>query len=395
MRILHLLIIALLMASCTREKFPADPLAQLSILYANPSPELETRWISPENPGGEKGKGAMTNRGAKGNAFYIVQPGDTQVLMDVKSAGMIRRIWVSGTIAVNEEQRRKVLLEMFWDGADAPAVSVPFGDFFGVAHGLLVPFENQLFFSPEGRSFNCHIPMPFKKAAYITITNHSSSEVWIWYDINWLKTNILPKDLLYFHATYHRDTSTTPGEDFEILPRIEGKGRFIGSKIGVIGGEAYRGTWFGEGEVKMYLDGDSDHPTLVGTGTEDYIGSGWGQGTFSGRYAGSLVADKEKDIYAFYRFHLDDPVYFHHDLRVTIQQMGNANKNRILEIMKVSSDVKPVWFLDQRSGKTKQGRLLDDENPNLFFEDDFPITSTNYYRSDDVCATAYFYLDRN
>ena len=371
-----------------------DPLAGLNTLYSNFSEDIETRWISPENPTGDKGKGGTTNKGAKGNAFFIVQPGDTQVLMDVEGPGIIRRIWVSGTIAVNEEQRRAVKLEMYWDGADTPAVSAPFGDFFGIAHGELVPFENQFFFSPEGRSFNCTIPMPFKKSALIKITNNSSSEVWIWYDINYLVFGSLPEDLLYFHANYRRDTSTVPGEDFEILPELDGKGRFIGSNIGVIGGEAYMGTWFGEGEVKIYLDGDTDYPTLVGTGTEDYIGSGWGQGEYSGRYAGSLISDRENDIYAFYRYHLDDPVYFHKDIRVTLQQMGNANKNRILEMMKLTDNIEPVWFLDQRSGKTKQGRLLEPENEGLFEQDDFPITSTNYYRSDDVCATAYYYLDR-
>jgi len=366
-----------LLASCTRNDQPYDPLTRMNNLFSNPSPGIETRWISPENPTGEKGKGGMTNKGAKGNAFFVVQPGESQVLMDASGPGMITRIWVSGTVAVNEEQRRAVKLEMYWDGSETPAVSAPFGDFFGIAHGKLVPFENQLFFSPEGRSFNCTLPMPFKKSAYIAIHNGSSSEVWIWYDINYLKISNLPEDILYLHASYHRDTSTVPGVDFEILPRVEGKGRFLGSNIGVMGGEAYRGTWFGEGEVKIYLDGDTDYPTLAGTGTEDYIGSGWGQGEYSGRYAGSLISDRENDIYAFYRFHLDDPVYFHKDIRVTIQQMGNANKNHILEMMKITDEIKPVWFLDQRSGKTKQGRLLDPGNQDLFESDDFPVTSTN------------------
>lgn len=355
---------------------------------------VRSRWISPENPTGEKGKGGMTNKGAKGNAFYIVQPGETKTLMDVKGSGIIQRFWMSGTIGKNREQRRAVRIDMFWDGAKKPAVSAPIGDFFGVAHGLLFPFENKLFLSPEGRSFNSYVKMPYKKSALITITNESSSEVWFWYDINYLEVDNLPESTLYFHTFWNRDLKTTLGEDYSILPKVYGSGRFIGTNIGVIGDQHYQGTWFGEGEVKIYLDGDKELPTLAGTGTEDYIGTGWGQGEFSNQYFGSLVSNKEHDIYAFYRYHIEDDVYFHKDCKVTIQQMGNSNKTNILKMIEEGAEVQPVWFVDKRDSKTKQGRLLEKGNENLFNSSDFPIISTNYYRSDDVCATAYFYLDK-
>jgi hypothetical protein len=355
---------------------------------------VRSRWISPENPTGEKGKGGMTNKGAKGNAFYIVQPGETKTLMDVKGSGIIQRFWMSGTIGKNREQRRAVRIDMFWDGAKKPAVSAPIGDFFGVAHGLLIPFENKLFLSPEGRSFNSNVKMPYKKSALITITNESSSEVWFWYDINYLEVDNLPESTLYFHTFWNRDLKTTLGEDYSILPKVDGSGRFIGTNIGVIGDQHYQGTWFGEGEVKIYLDGDKELPTLAGTGTEDYIGTGWGQGEFSNQYFGSLVSNKEHDIYAFYRYHIEDDVYFHKDCKVTIQQMGNSNKTNILKMIEEGAEVQPVWFVDKRDSKTKQGRLLEKGNENLFNSSDFPIISTNYYRSDDVCATAYFYLDK-
>lgn len=379
--------------SCSGNKQESS-IVQLSNLYQAAPPNVETRWVSPENPTGERGKGGMTNKGAKGNAFYIVQPGETKALFNVKGAGIIQRFWMSGTIATSREQRRAVRIDMFWDGANKPAVSAPIGDFFGVAHGLLFSFESKLFFSPEGRSFNCNVPMPFRKSAYITITNESSKEVWIWYDINYLKVDKLQKDVLYFHAYWNRNIKTTLGKDYTILPKVEGNGRFIGSNIGFIGDEHYRGTWFGEGEVKIYLDDDNEYPSLVGTGTEDYIGSGWGQGTFSNQYVGSLIADRKNDIYAFYRFHLEDNVYFHKNCKVTIQQMGSSNKNRIIEMQKNGGEAQPVWFIDQREDKTKQGRLLEKGNETLFDSSDFPNTSTNYYRSDDVCATAYFYLDK-
>ncbi|HRX10199.1 MAG TPA: DUF2961 domain-containing protein [Draconibacterium sp.] len=365
-----------------------------NILYSPVPAGVKTRWISPENPTGEKGKGGATNKGAKGNAFFIVQPGETKILMDVKGQGIIQRIWVSGTLATSAEQRRAVRLDMFWDGAVKPAVSAPFGDFFGTAHGLLFPFESKLFVSPEGRSFVSNVKMPFKKSAHISITNESASEVWIWYDINYLEVDKLPENILYFHAYWNRNVKTTLAEDYTILPKVEGSGRFIGTNIGIIGDEHYKGTWFGEGEVKIFLDGDTDLPTLVGTGTEDYIGTGWGQGEFSNLNSGSVISNKEFDIYAFYRFHTEDAVFFNENCKVTIQQMGNSTKSHILNMIEKGAELQPVWFLDNRNAETKHGHLLDEGNGDLFNSPDFPETSTNFYRSDDVCATAYFYLDK-
>jgi hypothetical protein len=359
-----------------------------------PQPGTNTRWVSPENPTGEKGKGGLTNKGAKGNAFFIVQPGMKQVLFDVRGAGIIKRMWMSGSIGVNEEQRRAVRIDMYWDGSTKPAVSAPIGDFFGIGQGLLTKFDNELFASPEARSFNFFIPMPYRKSAYITITNESSSEVWIWYDINYLEMDRLPDDLMYFHAYWNRDLKTKAGQDYVILPEVHGTGRYLGTNISVIGDSLCRGSWFGEGEVKIYLDGDKDTPSLTGTGTEDYIGSGWGQGEFACRYSGSLVSDRENDIYAFYRYHITDPVFFHLNCRVTIQQMGNSSREAILKMIEKGADVKPVWFLDQTSPVTKQGRLLESDSKYKFTDRDFPGTGGNFYRSDDVAATAYFYLDK-
>jgi hypothetical protein len=363
-------------------------------MYAPVPSGVETRWISPENPTGEKGVGGKSNKGAKGNAFYIIQPGETKVLMDVKGSGIIQRIWMSGTIGRRKAPRREVRIDMYWDDAKKPAVSAPIGDFFGTAHGLLFPFESKLFLSPEGRSVNSNVKMPYKKSALITITNESDSEFWLWYDINFLKVDKLPENILYFHTYWSRNLNTTLGDDFIILPQVNGSGRYIGTNIGVIGNEHYQGSWFGEGEVKIYLDGDNKFPSLVGTGTEDYIGTGWGQGAFSNQYVGSLISNKEHDIYAFYRYHLEDYVFFHKDCKVTIQQMGSSNKKDLIKMMEKGADVKPVWFLDKRDSITKQGRLLEPGNEHLFNSPDFPIISTNYYRSDDVCATAYFYLDK-
>jgi len=107
--------------------------------------------------------------------------------------------------------------------------------------------------------------MPFRQSAFITVTNESQTELWLWYDINYTQMDKLPKDAMYFHAYWHRDLKTKPGVDFEIMPEVYGVGRYLGTNIGVIGDSLTRGTWFGEGEVKIYLDGDTEFPTLVGT----------------------------------------------------------------------------------------------------------------------------------
>lgn len=370
-------------------------------LFTAPQLTTKTRWISPENPTGAKGNAGRTNKGAKGNAFYIMQPGATQILMDVKGAGIVQRMWMSGTIARNAEQRRAVVINMYWDNTRKPAVSAPIGDFFGVGLGMMVKFDNELFSNPEGRSFNFTIPMPFRTAAKIEVVNESSSQVLFWYDINYLKMEEVPEGAMYFHAYWSRDLKTELGKDFQLLPKLEGSGRYLGANIGVIGDKGYLGSWFGEGEVKVFLDGDTDHPTLQGTGTEDYIGTGWGQGEYIGQRFGSLISNKELDIYAFYRFHTADPVYFHEDIKVTIQQMGNSNRANLRKMKRAGMEFIPVWHLETHGQDilnakgipVEHVRFLDMKNPPDVMNDDFPAGgSTNYYRRDDVSATAYFYL---
>lgn len=303
-------------------------------LFTAPNPDVKTRWISPENPTGEKGKAGLTNKGAKGNAFYIIQPGEIKILMDVQGAGIVQRMWMSGTIARNAEQRRGVTINMYWDGSEKPAVSAPIGDFFGLGLGMMANFDSELFSSPEGRSFNFTIPMPYRNGAKMEIVNESSSQVLLWYDINYVEMERVPNDAMYFHAYWSRNLKTELGKDFEILPKLNGTGRFLGTNVGVIGDKGYLGSWFGEGEVKVFLDGDLDHPTLQGTGTEDYIGTGWGQGEYYSRRFGSLVSNKEHDIYAFYRYHTADAVFFHENIKVTIQQMGSSNRSDLRKMIK-------------------------------------------------------------
>ena len=352
----------------------------------------ETRWISPENPTGAKGAGARENKGAKGHAFETIAVGRSQALAEIQGAAIIDRIWM--TIEDRSpEALRGLKLEMYWDGARTPAVSVPLGDFFLHGAGEMVPLETALFASPEGRSFVCYVPMPFRTGARIVVTNESAKPVnLIFFDVNYRKVASQPKDTLYFHAWWSRDRATRLGEDFRILPRIQGRGRFLGASVTLLTNPVYEKTWWGEGEVKIALNGDRrDSPTLVGTGAEDYIGTAWGQGAYINRFQGAPIATWEGEgRWTFYRFHIPDPVWFHRDIEVSLQQIGGARKAIVQGLLAKGARLIPVT-IDPGSRNNFQklletGKRLDD--PSL------PDGHTNYYRSDDVAAVAYFYLDR-
>jgi len=347
-------------------------------------------WSSFENITAEKGKGGMENNGAKGHPSNGIEPGETKVLLKVKGSGIVNRIWAT----INDrspEMLRSLKFEMFWDGEKKAAVSVPFGDFFGIGLGQTATYHNAFFANPEGRSFLCFIPMPFKTGAKIQITNESGKRLsHLFFDINFEKVNEWKNDYLYFHSYWSRDTATTLAKDFEVLPAISGKGRFLGMNVGVIANPIYKNFWWGEGEVKIYLDGDKQFPSLVGTGTEDYIGTGWGQGEFYNDYSGCLIANKNNTDWAFYRYHVPDPIFFKKDLMVSLQQMGGNRKDSVIALQKRGVPMLPVGIDDQKTIHPlyEKGKVPKLDAPGL------PDGFSNFYRSDDVSATAYFYLDK-
>jgi hypothetical protein len=352
----------------------------------------QPRWASPENPDGAKGQGGRENRGAKGHPFDTIRAGQSLTLADIQGAGVIRRIWI--TISDRSPRMlRSLRLEMYWDGAAAPAVSVPFGDFFGPGLGQTTAFENALFSSPEGRSFNAVVPMPFRTGARLVLANDSGTVLdRVYYDVDYTLGDVHGPEMLYFHASWRRTPATALAEDFEILPAVEGRGRYLGTSVGVITDPAYGETWWGEGEVKVYLDGDRAQPTLVGTGTEDYIGTGWGQGVYVHRYQGAPVADKAKRLWAFYRFHVPDPIFFSRGCRVTLQQMGGASKAEVLQLVRAGVPLTPVTL--DAGDRDRFLLLLERTAPVALDDPSLPDGWVNFYRRDDVSATAYYYLDR-
>ena len=376
---MKLLVVALCFASFT---------LQAQELYTLPK-KTTTAWTSFENPTGSKGSGGKENKGAKGHANDFIKPGETKVLMDVSGAGIIQRIWMT---LDNRSPRalRALKIEMFWDGEKKPAVSVPVGDFFGNGLSRTTAFENVFFSNPEGRSFNCIIPMPFKKGARITLTNEGDMQQNLFYDVNFSRVESHEADVAYFHAYWNRNHQTRLGVDFEILPNISGRGRFLGCNMGIITSWAYERSWWGEGEVKMYVDGDKELPTLIGTGTEDYIGTAWGQGSFAHMYQGCPVADEAARQWTFYRYHVPDPVYFTSNIKVTIQQMGGDVTPNVKKMAQAGAPLIPVTV----ATSTGFIKLLEMEKAPKLSDTDFPDGWTNFYRLDNYSSTAYFYLDK-
>ena len=355
--------------------------------------DSRTHWISPENPTGAPGLGGQENRGAKGHAFETIPAGQSHVLADISGAGIIDRIWM--TIEDRSpEALRGLKLEIFWDGASTPAVSVPLGDFFLHGAGQMVPMETALLTSPEGRSFVSYIPMPFRSGARIVVTNESPRQVnLIFYDINYRALPDQPQDSLYFHAWWSRERATRLGRDFRILPRIEGRGRFLGASVTVLTNPVYNDTWWGEGEVKIFLDSDRAHASLVGTGAEDYIGTAWGQGAYINRFQGAPIATwDDGGRWTFYRFHIPDPIFFSSAIEVTLQQIGGARKAIVLDLQRAGAPLIPVTI--DPGSRTNFQQLLTRDPPVPLSNPSLPDGHTNFYRSDDVAAVAYFYLDR-
>jgi hypothetical protein len=362
--------------------------AQVKEVFEMPE-NIQTRWSSFENPTAEKGVGGQVAKGSKGYPYHLMQPGESVELLNVEGSGIIHRIWMTVDDLFNKpEEFRSMKIEMYWDGSEKAAVSAPLEDFFNQVFGIMTAFDNALFSSPEGRSFMSYVQMPFRSSARIVVTNESKVQPHrLFYDVNLTMVETLPENTMYFHAYWQRDKATTPGVDFEIVPHMKARGRFLGCNIGIVNSHRYSG-WWGEGEVKVYLDGDDMFPTLVGTGTEDYIGSGWSQGVFHTNFMGSSIIDDENGKYAFYRFHMKDPVYFYDDVKITIQQMGGTQKGTLRKMMEEGKPAIPVCYIIETK---EQLNFFDGE---ASFSDDTYGDGvwTNYYRQDDVCATSYFYL---
>jgi hypothetical protein len=301
----------------------------------------QSRSISAENPTGEKGKGGMAvpdpnglssdlGIGWKVNPWVLVKKGETVTLADIKGPGMITHIW---TTAGSEKFFRDCVLRFYWDDETEPSIEVPYGDFFCNGWGVQVNVLSiPINVNPLG-GFNSYWPMPFRKSAKITIQNNRMVDLdKLFYQIDYVLTDV-PADSMYLHAQWRRQNPIPRGQEYTIIDGIKGKGRFAGVYL-AWGQNSNK--WWGEGEVKFYIDGDTEFPTYCGTGLEDYFGGAWGfitnnhkaYETFSAPYLGYhqlikpdgyMVANMRHGLY---RWHILDPVFFREDFKATIQPLG-------------------------------------------------------------------------
>ena len=333
---------AVLQAGCVLLLAPAAALAQVpggapSLYDLNTG--LVSRSISFENPTGAPGEGGkVANKlgvGRKGSANKTIKPGETVQLCDIQGSGTIRHLWMTTVRHPGAEVLEGCVLRVWWDGQDHPSIECPIGNLFGMAHGQMTPYQSAVH-SVSDSGMNLWLPMPFTRHARITFSNEGTKNVYLYYQVDYTLGDKHPEDVGRLHVIFRRENPTTQKHDFEILPERSQKGRYVGAVIGVRNLQPKN--WWGEGEIKVYLDGDKEFPTIVGTGSEDYVGQGWGVQRQTYLYNGcsfkanlavaSDVANPD-DLNRFvtmYRWHLPDPIVWHKSGRVTMQQLASVAK---------------------------------------------------------------------
>ena len=328
--------------------------------------DAETRSISPENITGEPGKGAMTpleegtaraaardlGNGWKVNPYLLMPPGEITVLADITGSGTIQHIWMTS----GSPDWRNQILRIYWDGSKTPAVECPLGDFFACGWGRYAQVSSLAVCVNPGKAFNCYWAMPFRKGCRITMENRTDKVVPLYYQVTY-ELGEVPETAAYFHAQFRRVNPLPYKGVFTLLDNIEGRGQYVGTYMawGV-----NNSGWWGEGEIKFYMDGDKEYPTICGTGTEDYFCGSYnfdvaGQYTeFTTPYAGMPQVIRPDGAYqsqtrfSLYRWHLTDPIRFRKNLRVTIQALGWRSGGRYLPLQDDIASV-AYFYLDRPS----------------------------------------------
>ena len=300
-----------------------------------------TRSISAENPTGKKGEGGMSvpnpqdpdlpNSGAavdlgqgwKVRPFQPLPAGQTVTLMDVGGPGIIQHIWMAMASGPDIQRfGRANVLRFYWDGEDTPSVETPFTDFFAIGHDLFAPVNSLAVTVNPQSAMNCYWPMPFRKHAKVTITNESQEDLKLGFQITYAETEV-PEEAGSFHAQWRRAVTDPADPDYVILDHVKGQGQYVGT---FLAWTQLSDGWFGEGEIKFYMDGDREFPSICGTGTEDYFCGSYGfPQVYTTAYAGNTLKHPGEDgppKWSMYRWHIMDPVCFQSELRVTIQALG-------------------------------------------------------------------------
>jgi len=320
--------------------------------------DAETRSISPENFTGEKGKGGMATEGTNAAAArdlgqgWKVSPsidiaaGQTFTLADIEASGAIQHIWMTPT-----GEWRKSILRIYWDDQENPSVECPVGDFFCMGWEKYAQLTSLAVCVNPGSAFNCYWEMPFRKRCRITMTNLADAKMRLYYHIDYVLAEV-PADAAYFPAQFRRVNPLPYRDVYTILDGVKGKGQYVGT---FLAWGVNSSGWWGEGEIKFFLDGDKEFPTICGTGTEDYICGAYNfenketqrYQEFSTPYSGLHQVLRPDGLYqsqqrfGMYRWHIPDPIRFKQDLRVTIQALGWRKDRRYLPLQ---DDIASVAF---------------------------------------------------
>jgi len=320
--------------------------------------DAKSRSISPENFTGEKGRGGMAKlgegsasnaardlgQGWKVNPYIKIAKGETFALAEINGSGAINHIWMTPT-----GTWRFSILRIYWDDEKDPSVECPVGDFFGMGWGEYAPLQSLAICVNPGSAFNCYWQMPFRKKCKITMQNLDEKEMSLYYQVDYCLTEV-PKNASYFHAQFHRTNPLKYKDVYTIVDQIKGKGQYVGTYLAW---QVNNNGWWGEGEIKFFMDGDKEFPTICGTGTEDYFCGSYnfdrnGKYTeFCTPYAGlhQVIrpdgAYRSNQRFGLYRWHITDPIRFESDLTVTIQALGWTGNGRYLPLQ---DDIASVAF---------------------------------------------------
>ncbi|HXD76364.1 MAG TPA: glycoside hydrolase family 172 protein [Puia sp.] len=327
----------------------------------------QSRSISPENFNGAKGAGGMATKGTGSGAArelgqgwkispsVVIKSKATFTIAEIDGPGSIQHIWMTPT-----GNWRWSILRIYWDDEATPSVEVPVGDFFGMGWGQYSPLRSLAVCVNPGSAFNCYWPMPFRKKCRITMENIDDKDMVLYYSVDYILTEV-PANAGYFHAQFRRVNPLPYKGVVTLLDSVHGKGQYVGTYLawGV-----HNNGWWGEGEIKFYMDGDKDWPTICGTGTEDYFCGSYDFDTqtknaagvsvshyteFSKPYSGLaqvIKGDGHYDMaqrFGLYRWHIADPIRFDKSLKVTIQALGWREGGRYLPLQDdISSTV--FWY---------------------------------------------------
>ncbi len=335
--------------------------------------DAKTRSISPENFNGEKGKGGMATTGTgagpsrdlgqgwKVSPSVVIKTKTTFTIAEIDGSGSIQHIWMTPT-----GNWRNSIIRFYWDGEETPSVESPVGDFFCMGWGQYASLQSLPVTVNPGSAFNCYWPMPFRKKCKITMENIDDKDMVLYYQVDYILTEV-PTDAAYFHAQFRRVNPLPYKSDYVLIDGIKGKGQYVGTYLawGV-----HNNGWWGEGEIKFFMDGDTQYPTICGTGTEDYFCGSYDFDTrkknaagienteyteFSNPYTGLhqvIRGDGHYNVsqrFGMYRWHITDPIRFEKDLKVTIQALGWRSGGRYLPLQ---DDIASVvfWYQSEPHG---------------------------------------------